>query len=156
MTMENDTNDRKITDGGKIDFVLYTPEKNAADWVFALACSTFAILCVRPFLDFTGLGSDEAIVLQGAVRILKGEIPYRDFFVFFTPGSYYLYAGLFWAFGATLQAAQKVLLVYAALFSFLTYMLARRASSRHAAVLVACLLALICLPSRFQSLHSWD
>jgi hypothetical protein len=38
---------------------------------------------------------DEGIILQGAERILRGQVPYRDFFSFFTPGSYYLLALLF-------------------------------------------------------------
>src|SRR6185312_9484979 len=54
-------------------------------------------LCL--FRHYSAVDPDEGIVLQGAERILRGEVPYRDFFSFYTPGSFYLVAGLFKIFG---------------------------------------------------------
>src|SRR5215469_3955467 len=51
------------------------------------------------FRHFTTIEPDEGIVLQGATRILDGQVPYRDFFSFYTPGSFYLVAALFRVFG---------------------------------------------------------
>jgi hypothetical protein len=138
-------------DGG-----LRRPETSAVDLLLGVAVALFAAFWVRPFFSYNALWNDEGIIFQGAMRILRGDVLYRDFFSFYTPGSYYLYAALFRCFGATLQVARALLVVYAALFSFLTYMLARRACSRSASALAASLLALICLPSHFQNLHSWD
>lgn len=135
---------------------LRRPERSIVDLALACAVALFAMQCVRRFFLYSQFDSDEGIAFQGAMRILRGEIPYRDFFLFYTPGSYYLYAGLFRVFGPSLAVARILLMSYAAMFSFLTYMLARRFSSRAAALFSAALLALICLPSRFENLHSWD
>ena len=42
---------------------------------------------------FYGLPSGKLVV--GATRILQGEVPYRDFWTMYAPGSSYLTAGLF-------------------------------------------------------------
>src|SRR6184192_324694 len=135
---------------------LSRPETSVIDWILACAVALFAIAWVWRFFRYCSFGSDEGIVLQGAARILRGEIPYRDFFSFYTPGSYYLYAGLFKIFGISLLVARGMLLAYAALFSLLTYLLARRACSRLASLFAASLIAFICLPARFVVVHSWD
>ena len=111
---------------------LRRPETSLIDWLLGGAIAVFAMSCVWPLRLYAGFGDhiqDEGIVIQGAARILHGEIPYRDFFSFYTPGSYYLYAGLFKVFGTSLLVARGMLLAYAALFSLLTYLLARRACS---------------------------
>jgi 4-amino-4-deoxy-L-arabinose transferase-like glycosyltransferase len=154
--MENGTVVRRTSEGPEKAFNLYRPEKSATDWVLALLLGAFAVYWVRPLFTYIGLGSDEGIVLQGAVRILRGEVPYRDFFSFYTPGSYYLHALIFRLFGTSVQTARSLLFVYAALFPFLTYMLSRRVNSRRASLVAALLLSLICLPARFQNLHNWD
>src|SRR5438552_5299541 len=133
------------------------PEVSLIDWLLGGAVALFAIAWVWPFFSYCFLGGqDEGIILQGSARILRGEIPYRDFFSFYTPGSYYLYAALFKLFGTSLLVARAALLFYAALFSFLTYLLARRACSRLASLLAASLVALLCLPARFVVIHNWD
>src|SRR5439155_24534970 len=55
--------------------------------LFLLSCAYLWI-----FRRYTSMEPDEGIILQGAQRILRGEVLYRDFFSFFTPGSYYLQA----------------------------------------------------------------
>src|SRR5438552_1539090 len=133
------------------------PEASLIDWLLGGAVALFAIAWVWPFFSYCFLGGqDEGIILQGSARILQGEIPYRDFFSFYTPGSYYLYAGLFKVFGISLLVAGGMLLGYAALFSLLTYRLARLACSRLASLFAASLIAFICLPARFVVVHNWD
>jgi len=61
---------------------LSRPETSVIDWILACAVALFAIAWVWPFFRYCSFGSDEGIVLQGAARILRGEIPYRDFFSF--------------------------------------------------------------------------
>src|ERR1700751_4476719 len=61
---------------------------------------SLAYLCI--FRRHTSLEPDEGIVVQGAERILGGEVPYRDFFTFYTPGSFYFVALLFKLFGDSL------------------------------------------------------
>jgi hypothetical protein len=50
-------------------------------------------------MDATVGTYDEGLVLVGADRVLRGDIPYRDFWTLYGPGSYYLLAGLFRLFG---------------------------------------------------------
>ena len=154
--MKNDITTGRATETEETASRLYIPEKSGVDWVVALLLSAFAVYWVRPLFTYIGLGSDEGIVLQGAVRILRGELPYRDFFSFYTPGSFYLHASIFHLFGTSERVARSLLIVYAALFAVLTYMLSRRVNSRRASAVAALLLSLICLSARFQNLHNWD
>jgi hypothetical protein len=108
------------------------------------------------FYDYTTLNGDEGIVLQGAQRILQGQVLYRDFFSFFTPGSYYWIALLFKIFGSSILVGRAALVVYGGVFSVLTYLLSRRVCSRWSALLAAFLVTIICLPFRFLVIHNWD
>ncbi len=55
------------------------------------------------------LSIDEGIYLEGAQRVARGQVPYRDFFVLTGPGTFWLYGGVFHFFGATLAHARFVL-----------------------------------------------
>ena len=60
------------------------------------------LVCVAAqlaWMDATVGTYDEGLVLVGADRVLRGEMPYRDFWTLYGPGSYYLLAGLFRGFG---------------------------------------------------------
>src|SRR4051812_814070 len=52
-------------------------------------------LSCLPFLRSILMLGDEGILLQGAVRLLRGERLYRDFFEFLPPGGFFLTAGWF-------------------------------------------------------------
>lgn len=115
---------------------------------------SFAYLCL--FRRCTTMDPDEGIILQGAQRILQGQVLYRDFFSFFTPGSYYLLALLFRIFGSSMLVARTALVFYGSLFPVFTYLVARRVCSRWSALLTAYLVIVTCLPWRFMWLHNWD
>lgn len=132
------------------------PEKQALDILVAFAIAAFAVAWTFPLFNFFQ-DRDEGVIFQGALRILRGELPYRDFFSAYTPGSYYLYALLFRVFGPSIWAPRVLWLLYGALFSALTYLLARRFCSRSAAATTALLLAVVCPACRGAAvLHSWD
>src|SRR6266853_699156 len=65
------------------------------------------------FIRYSSLEPDEGILLQGGQRILDGQIPYRDFFSFYTPGSFYLTALLFRIFGDSMGVARTALTLVA-------------------------------------------
>lgn len=132
------------------------PERSAGEWAVASLIFGFSVLTLWPFLDYTVLFHDEGIILQGAQRILNGEVLYRDFFSFFTPGSYYWTALRLKLLGSTFFAGRVVLLVYGGAISLALYMLARRACSRWIAALTAYLFLVIGLPHAFYVLHNWD
>ncbi|HEV7663145.1 MAG TPA: hypothetical protein VGQ62_06385, partial [Chloroflexota bacterium] len=50
---------------------------------------------------------DEGYFAQQAVRILHGQVPYRDFATFYTPGLAYLHAGVFAVLGEPSLVAMR-------------------------------------------------
>ncbi len=122
--------------------------------VVALFLLSFLYLCI--FRHVTTMEPDEGIVLQGAQRILSGQVPYRDFFSFYTPGSYYAVALLFRIFASSLAVARTAMALAGALLSVVSYLLARRVCSRTVALTLAALGTLTTLPYRFLVLHNWD
>jgi 4-amino-4-deoxy-L-arabinose transferase-like glycosyltransferase len=135
---------------------LTLPERIPAEWaivvvVFALATG-YSLLFRRSILS----DRDEGIILQGAQRILEGQVLYRDFFSYFTPSSYYFVALLFRIFGDSMIVARTALAVYGGFFAVLTYLLARRVCARWSALLSAYIVAIVVLPHSFEVLHNWD
>ena len=106
------------------------------------------------FRHFTTIEPDEGIVLQGATRILDGQVPYRDFFTFYTPGSFYLAAAVFRIFGNSFVVARSTVAVAGALCSVVTYLLCRRACSRGISLFAAVLATIAGTAFRFLVLHN--
>ena len=132
------------------------PEKVPLERWIALGVFATAMLYLGLFRRFTSMDPDEGIILQGAQRILAGQVLYRDFFSYFTPGSYYFLALIFKIFGSSVVVARTTLVIYGGLFSVFTYFMSRRVCSRGFALLSAYLVTLTCLPWRFLELHNWD
>ena len=128
------------------------PLNSSLCWLSSVA----ACLYLWPLRDFVTFNANEGITLAGAERILQGQVPYRDFFTFVTPGSPYLMALWFKLFGSSFVVARSVMLVYAGLFAVITYRLALRMGSRSAALFAAALLTLGCIPFDLMALHNWD
>lgn len=135
---------------------LFFPEKIASERWIAAGLFVLACLYLCAFRRFMLLDPDEGIVLQGAERILRGEVLYRDFFSFLTPGSYYLLALLFKLFGNSLMVARSTLVLYGGVFTVFAYWMARRVTSRWAALLIAYLTLATSMSWRFVVLHNWD
>ena len=87
---------------------------------------------------------DEGLVLLGADRVLRGDVPYRDFWTLYGPASFYVEAGLFRLFGETALVGRGLDAVVKAAVVGLTFLivarLGRRALAAAAAVLVLGLL----------------
>lgn len=115
-----------------------------------LACLAYLWI----FRRFTSMEPDEGIVLQGATRVLDGHIPYRDFFSFYTPGSFYLVAALFRLFGNSFAVARSSLAFAGAGCSVITYLLCRRVCSRGISLLAAVLATTTGAAFRFLVLHN--
>ncbi len=132
------------------------PEQSRSELYLAGALFLLSFLYLCIFRHFTTMDPDEGIVLQGAQRILASQVPYRDFFSFYTPGSYYAVALVFRIFGSSLAVARTAVALAGALLSVVTYLLARRVCSRTIALTLAVLGTLTTLPYRFLVLHNWD
>jgi 4-amino-4-deoxy-L-arabinose transferase-like glycosyltransferase len=132
------------------------PEKGPLERWIAFGVFAVSLLYLSFFRRYTSMDPDEGIILQGAQRILQGQVLYRDFFSYFTPGSYYFLALIFKFFGSSLVVARTALAVYGGLFSVFTYLMARRVCSRGFALFSSYLVTLTCLPWRFLEIHNWD
>ena len=69
---------------------------------------------------------DEGLELTAAMRILGGEVPYRDFWFVYAPGEPYLLAGLFRVFGPSVMGARVMDTALRALLALATWAVARR------------------------------
>lgn len=119
--------------------------------IFAASVAYFSLLFRHVRFHF-----DEGMALQGAQRILHGQVLYRDFFSFYTPGSYYWLALLFKVFGSSIVVGRAALMVYGGVLSVLTYLLARRVCSPWNALFAVLPTAFVALPGWFLIIHSWD
>ena len=135
---------------------LFRPERSWTEWLWAAVVFAVTALAYVPFLRCEAFWPDEGILLQGAQRILQGQVLYRDFFSFYTPGSYYGLALLFRLFGDSVITGRVALLLQGAAMAALTYLLARRVAARWAALLAAYAVVLLTLPFEFITLHNWD
>ena len=106
-------------------------------------------------LRYCSFEPDEGIILQGAERVLHGEIPYRDFFTFYTPGSFYLLAFLFRVFGDSFVVARSSIALAGATCSLITYLLVRRTCGRATSLTIAILATATGTGFRFLVLHNW-
>ncbi len=137
-------------------FANQPPESSRAERYIALGLFFLSFLYLCLFRRASWIDLDEGIILQGAQRILDGQVLYRDFFSFFTPGSYYLLALVFRVFGDSYLVAHTLVAVVGAGFSPITYLLARRVCGRQASLLVSGLMTATAVPMRFIVLHNWD
>src|SRR6516225_11868558 len=117
------------------ELALYLPEQSPIDRHLGLMVFLASFVYLYLFRRYTAMDPDEGIILQGAERILHGQVLYRDLFSFITPGSYYLLVLVFGIFGSSMLVARTVLAVCGGFFSVLTYLMARRVCSRWSALL---------------------
>jgi len=132
------------------------PELDRTDQGIAAAIFALTVAYLWVFRHYTSMEPDEGIVLEGAQRILRGEVLYRDFFSYFTPGSYYFLALLFKIFGSSFLVARTALVFFGGVYSTVAYLLARRVCSRTSAIFTAGIVTLTTLAYRFEVLHNWD
>lgn len=79
--------------------------------------------------------SDEGYILTASMRILHGELPYKDFFLHTPPVSYYAMAALFRIFGQQLIVARVATVVIGLLISILLYLISLKIMTRKAALI---------------------
>jgi hypothetical protein len=98
-------------------------------YIFAAVCS---ILYFAPFLRvLTQIAGDEGTLIMGAVRVVEGQVPFRDFFEAMGPGTFY-WLGLFFKLLGTSWLATRIdLLVTTLGITLVLLYLARRLPGGH-------------------------
>src|SRR5260221_7154158 len=99
-----------------------------------LVSAICSILYFAPSLRVFTYNGDEGSVITGAVRVVEGEVPLRDFFEVMGPGTFYWLAAFFKLLGPTWLATRICLLLTTSTITLLLYYLARRLDCRLAAV----------------------
>ncbi len=123
--------------------------------VFVAAAALLWLMAGNLFV----LGLDEGIYLQGGVRILHGQVPYRDFFALTGPGSFWLEAAAMKIFGVSLAAGRAVMIFDIALITALVYWLVAQLVERRRMALAAAFVFFACetgLSFRLYANHRWD
>jgi hypothetical protein len=100
---------------------------------------------------------DEGIYIDGARRILAGQVPYRDFFLVMGPGTFWLEALAFRVFGMTLPAARAMMILDLSIMAACVFWLVSRINWIYA-VWVAAMLVIFETgqPGVILPTHRWD
>ena len=124
----------------------------------ALAVLTFAVCCLRSFsFPHTPLllwGDQLGFATKGS-RVLLGELPYRDFFEFVTPGTELVYGVLFRCFGVSLWLPNLLMAALAAAAAWWMTWCARRLMRGVFVILPALLLIGFVLYGSMDATHHW-
>jgi hypothetical protein len=88
---------------------------------------------------------DEGIILLGGQRVLHGDVPYRDFWVMYPPGSFFLNALLFSIFGEHALLNRVVDGLIRVAIVLLAYRILRSYSSARSALFVSALVGVFLL-----------
>ena len=105
------------------------PRGRAVEWI---GTAILLIAALRYWLWYFHRSTnllDEGSTAAQALRIVNGELIYRDFFTVVTPGSYYTVAWLFQLFGERLMVLRWAALVTGLLVLLVTFLVARRVMS---------------------------
>jgi hypothetical protein len=121
---------------------------------FALILFLYLKTFYLPATPFLTLG-DEAHYFLHALRILHGELPYRDFFTFIFPGTDLLYAGIFRLLGVHQWLVQAILLVLGLCLAWVVLWISSRVLSGSSAILAAVLFLVIDFNSALDATHHW-
>jgi hypothetical protein len=99
--------------------------------------------------------TDEGMIAAGAERILRGQIPYRDFFSELGPGSYYLQAAIFHLFGISVSSFRFTAWAMGAVLSGLIYLLGKHIIRGPAAFVPPFIFTTTCYSYLFFVSHHW-
>lgn len=118
--------------------------------------SIFSGIYLFFFLRVLWRVGDEGLVVYGAQLVAEGNLPYRDFFEVFGPGSFYFLAFFFKLFGVSFFVARIVLLITGISIVTLVYIMTRRVYNLSFAMFPAIFYLIIGIPSWPATNHHWD
>jgi hypothetical protein len=133
-------------------------KRPSAALLIAATASAFIFLYLRTFLfpatPFATI-DDQLLFFVRAVRILHGEVLYRDFFEFVTPGTDLLYAAAFKVFGIHAWVMQAWLVLTGLTIAAVITLIARRLFQGWLMLLPALLFVVFDFNSGLDLTHHW-
>ena len=114
-------------------------------------CLNLISLRGAPFL----LGGDEQVFWMNALRMLQGELIYRDFFEFTPPGTDLVYLGAFALLGPRIWVPNVVQLVLGVSLACLCFHLARSIMKTAEAAVAAALFLVLLFGKWLDATHHW-
>ncbi len=103
--------------------------------LFLIPLFIVTALYYLPIINLPLAPYDEAVILVGAEKVLKGQIPHRDFSSEYPPGQFYTLAALFKVFGTSVMTERVYDLLIKTLLSLSVFIIIRFLSSNIAALL---------------------
>src|SRR5690242_16867414 len=100
------------------------------------AAAAFALIACGPIYRYLGSLGDEGILLHGAIRLLRGEVIYRDFFEVVPPGGFLIVTTWMTIFGEDFGSTRVLAVGMIAIIAALSYAAATLASRRRLLPLV--------------------
>ena len=124
--------------------------------VILLACGVFLYLQVfiLPHIPHVAAG-DQAIYLYHAARMFEGQLIYRDYDHFTTPGTDVVYAALFKLFGVCAWIPQAMLVLIGVITAWLSIEISKKVICGFAAFLPAFLFLTLPFSSYLDATHHW-
>jgi hypothetical protein len=116
--------------------------------------SSYFQLFIYPAMPLVPWG-DQVMWLQNGIRILGGQLPYRDYFQLTTPGSDLFYALLVHLWGARAWIPNLAMAFLGAALTLLITLIARRVLKGGAALLPGALFVGLILPGSLYATHHW-
>ncbi len=83
----------------------------AREWLRVAVEFVVAVLLQIAVMDFHAWTFDESLLQYGALRVMQGLMPYRDFWTLYPPGGYYTLAASFRVFGVNAMSGRVVFVV---------------------------------------------
>ncbi len=121
-----------------------------------LSCGAFLYLQVFILPDIPHVAAgDQGIYLHHAARMYEGQLIYRDYDHFTTPGTDVLYAALFRLFGVRAWVPQAILVLIGVLTAWLCIGISKKVLTGPAALLPAFLFLALPFSSYLDATHHW-
>ena len=129
-------------------------------WFKRVPCASLAVLIASGayfalFYHVPLSSPDEGLIASAAERILRGQVPYRDFFSELGPGSFYLQAAIFKLAGINISVLRLTAWFLGVALSGLIFYLSRQLMGTLAAFLPPLVFVTICYPHYDQISHHW-
>ena len=135
------------------------PSQKSKTWVvwwFLFGAAVFLyLLLFIPTRAPVYRASDNSVYVMNAMRMLNGQLIYRDFFQFTLPGTELVFFALFKLFGVRQWIPNAVLLFLGLSLTWLSITISKKVMSAQTALLPSLLFLTFAFPNKVDASHHW-